>query len=52
MEERKNWRVTYYDASDLEISSHIITDRTEHEVENEAMADMPSNCEDWSLMPI
>ena len=32
------------------ISSHTIKDRNEHEAEHEACADMPYDCEDWSLM--
>jgi hypothetical protein len=50
--DRKDWVVRYYDKNDKEISSHIIKDRTEHEADNEAVADMPLNCEDWSMMPI
>jgi hypothetical protein len=46
-----DWIVRYYDKKDVEISSHIIKDRTEQEAENEAIADMPRNCEDWTLMP-
>lgn len=46
-----NWIVTYYDIMDNIISSHEIKDRTEHEAEDEAIADLPYNCEDWSLMP-
>jgi hypothetical protein len=47
----KNWIVRYYDKNDKKISSHKIKDRTEHEAEKEAIADMPNNCEDWTLMP-
>lgn len=50
--DRKDWLVRYYDKNDKEISNHIIKDRTEHEAENEAMADIPRNCEDWSMMPV
>ncbi len=49
--ERKDWIVRYYDKKDNLISSHIIKDRTEHEAENEAMGDMPYECEDWTLVP-
>lgn len=47
-----NWRVRYYDKNDEIISKHIIKDRTEYEAEKEAIADMPNNCEDWTLTPI
>jgi len=46
----KNWIVRYYDKKDKQIGSHIIKDRTEHEAEEEAIADMPLECEDWTLM--
>ena len=46
-----NWIVTYYDIMDNVISSHDIKGRTEHEAEDEAIADLPYDCEDWSLMP-
>ncbi len=46
----KNWIVRYYDKKDKQIGSHIIKDRTEHEAEEEAIADMPLNCEDWTLV--
>ena len=48
----KNWIVRYYDKNDVLISSHIIKDRTEHEAENEAIADMPFNCEDWTMVTV
>jgi len=48
----RNWKVTYYDKNDKVISSHIIKDRTEAEAEREATGDMPSGCEDWSMMPV
>jgi hypothetical protein len=46
----ENWIVRYYDKNDKEISSHVISERTEHEAENEAMADMPYNCVDWTMV--
>jgi len=46
---RKNWMAIYYDKNDKELGFIIIKDRTEHEAENEAMADMPKKCDDWSL---
>ena len=49
--ENKKWIVRYYDKKGNLISWHYINDRTEHEAENEAMADMPCKCEDWSLTP-
>jgi hypothetical protein len=49
--ESKNWIVRYYDKKDDMIGSHIIKDRTEHEAEEEAVADMPDECTDWTLMP-
>jgi len=45
----ENWIVRYYDKRDNLIESFLIKDRTEHEAENEAMAQMPDKCEDWTL---
>ena len=47
---RKDWIVRYYDKKDKLIGSHVIKDRTEHEADNEAVADMPLDCEDWTLV--
>ena len=48
-----NWTVIYYEGTSNKIlSQHDIKDRTEHEAEKEAIADMPSGCEDWSLSKI
>jgi hypothetical protein len=47
-----NWKVRYYDKHDKLIESFLIKDRTEHEAENEAMAQMPSECEDWTMMSV
>jgi len=47
----KNWIVRYYDKKDKLLGSHMIKDRTDHEAQEEAIADMPYNCEDWTLMP-
>ena len=49
--ERKNWIVRCYDKKDVLIDSFKIKDRTEHEAENEAMALMPPETEDWTMMP-
>jgi hypothetical protein len=49
--ESKDWIVRYYNKKDDMIGSHIIKDRTEHEAEREAVADMPYECTDWTLMP-
>lgn len=46
-----NWTVTYYDIKDNVIAQYEIKDRSESQAEKEAIADMPANCEDWSLMP-
>jgi len=46
----KDWIVRYYDKKDKLIGSHVIKDRTEHEAEEEAIADMPLECEDWTLV--
>jgi hypothetical protein len=46
----KNWTATYYDKNNKIIDTILIKDRTEHEAENEAMADMPNNCNDWTLI--
>jgi hypothetical protein len=45
----KDWIVRYYDKKDNLIGSHIIKDRTEQEAENEAIGDMPFECEDWTI---
>ena len=47
--EVQDWIVRYYDKKDNQIGSHLIKSRTEHEAEEEAIADMPYECEDWSL---
>lgn len=47
----QDWIVRYYDKKDNQIGSHLIKGRTEHEAEEEAIADMPYECEDWSLTP-
>jgi len=47
----QDWIVRYYDKKDKQIGSHLIKGRTEHEAEEEAIADMPYECEDWSLTP-
>ena len=49
--ENKNWKIKYYDKNDKLISSFLIENRTEHEAQNEAMGDIPNNCEDWTMMP-
>ena len=46
----KDWIVRYYDKKDKLINSQIIKDRTEHEAEHEAIADMPYECEDWTMV--
>jgi hypothetical protein len=48
--EAKDWIVRYYDKRDKQIGSHIIKNRTEHEAEEEAIADMPIEAEDWTLV--
>ena len=51
MADMKDWVVRYYDKRNVLLDSHIIKDRTEHEAENEAMADIPDKCDDWTLTP-
>jgi len=46
----QDWIVRYYDKKDNLIGSHLIKSRTEHEAEEEAIADMPYECEDWTLV--
>ena len=46
---RYNWTVCVYDEHDNKIDQWVIKDRTEHEAENEAIADLPSNCADWTM---
>jgi len=46
-----NWIATYYTEGNDIISAHVIKDRTEQEAEKEAIADMPMDCDDWTLMP-
>lgn len=48
----RNWIVRYYDKNNKLIGEHKIIDRTEHEAEKEAVADMPYECDDWTMMPI
>jgi hypothetical protein len=50
MADTKDWIVRYYDKKDKQIGSHIIKDRTEHEASEEAIADMPLECEDWTMV--
>jgi hypothetical protein len=45
----KNWIVRYYNKKDKLIGSAVIKDRTEHEAEDEAIAYMPYDCDDWTL---
>jgi len=47
----QNWNVTYYDNNNQIISTHAIKNRNDHEAEHEAIADMPCDCNDWSMMP-
>jgi len=49
--ESTNWIVRYYKGQ-KEVSSKIIKDRNEIEASNEAMADMPRNASDWTMMPV
>jgi len=51
MNNRYNWKVTAYDKDNNIIEQWVIENRTEHEAENEAMADLPE-CDDWSMMAI
>ena len=44
-----NWIAAYYDKDDNLIKTFLIKDRTEHEAEKEAGAEMPKKCHDWSL---
>ena len=46
-----NWCATYYDKNNKVLCKEKFYDRTEHEAENEAMGLMPTNCDDWSLVP-
>ena len=47
-----DWQVMYFDDEGDFISQHFIYDRTEHEAEKEASADMPLEAEDWTLIPL
>jgi hypothetical protein len=47
----RDWIVTYYNIYNQIISAHVIKNRTEHQAEHEAYADMPCHCEDWSMVP-
>lgn len=49
--ETKNWIVRYYDKKDNLIDSHIIHDCSEQGALDEAIGDMPFECEDWTLVP-
>jgi len=46
---RDNWRVTVYDKKDKIIDSWVIENRTENEAENEAIADLPYEMNDWTM---
>lgn len=43
-----NWQVVAYDEKNNVIEQWIIKDRTEHEAEKEATADLPI-CDDWTM---
>ena len=45
-----DWIVRYYDKNNVLIDEFEIYNRTEHEAENEAMGQLPSNCDDWSMI--
>ena len=45
-----NWIVRYYSRTGKLLNDNLIRDRTEHEASKEAIADMPRDCEDWSMM--
>lgn len=47
---QKNWTVTAYNVKDEEIASFDILNRTEQEAEREAMGQLPSDCEDWTMV--
>jgi hypothetical protein len=49
---RKNWRVRFYDKNNKILRSFRIKDRTEHEAEKEATAQLTSDVDDWTMMPI
>lgn len=48
----KTWKVRYYDVNGKAIGMHTIKDRTESEASKEAIADMPMECEDWSMQEV
>jgi len=48
----RNWHVRYYSIEGDLISEHNIENRDQHQAEHEAIADMPQNCEDWSMSPV
>jgi len=45
---RYNWRVVAYDEKNNVIEAWTIENRTEHEAEKEATADLPI-CDDWTM---
>ena len=49
---RTNWRVRVYDVNEKVISTWVIQNRTEHEAESEATADVvkEKGYADWSMM--
>jgi hypothetical protein len=49
---RKDWIVRFYDRYGDTIISHVIKDRTVHEANIEAGADMPDACVNWILVRI
>jgi hypothetical protein len=48
---RKDWIVRFYDRYCDTILTLVIKDRTEHEVNIEAGAEMPDTCVNWTLTP-
>ena len=50
MKNTYNWKVVAYDENDNIIEEWTIENRTEHEAEKEAIADLPDNMEDWTMM--
>mgnify|MGYP003593690661 CR=1 FL=1 len=45
-----DWVVKCYDEDNVLIDEFDILNRTEPEAEREAMAQLPANCDDWSMV--
>jgi hypothetical protein len=45
----KNWLVLHYNTNNEVINRQLILNRTEHEANNEAMAEIGGDVDDWTM---